>query len=165
MIKFSISKNLINDLFPVAVAFLVIAISVFTISWLIKKYKWSIKRIDKLDGEKFEDFIKFVLELLGYHVEKTKKTGDQGIDLIVKKHFRKIGVQIKRYSQKVGNSAVQEAVAGKKYYKLDRIWVLTNSTFTRSAIELAKVNGVELIDRTVLKKLMEKARKKEKKFN
>ncbi len=125
-----------------------------------KNYKWSIKRIDKMKGEEFENFMKEVFEILGYTVEKTKTSGDQGIDLIIKKHFKKIGVQLKRYDHPVGNSAVQEGVAGKKFYKLDKIWVLTNSTFTRSAKELAKANKVELLCRDHLKRLLKKAKKK-----
>ena len=72
--------------------------------------------------------------------------------------FRKTGIQLKRYSSAVGNFAVQEAVAGKKFYKLDKVCVLTNSFFTKSAKELAKVNGVELLDRNDLKALIQKAK-------
>ena len=88
-----------------------------------------------MKGNVFEEFMEEVYTLLGYKVEQTKKSGDQGIDLIIKKHFKKVGVQLKRYSGTVGNSAVQEAVAGKKYYKLDKVCVLTNRTFTKSAKE------------------------------
>ena len=118
---------------------------------IIKKYKWSLYRIDRMKGHDFEKFMKEVYTLLGYKVEETKKSGDQGIDLILKKHFIKTGVQLKRYSKPVGNSAVQEAVAGKRFYKLDKVIVLTNRTFTKSAIELARANKVELLDREDLK--------------
>lgn len=155
-------SNFIKDFIPVILIFIGITATVFFINWIFSVYKWSLKRIDKLKGDEFENFIKYVYELLGYTVEKTKKSGDQGIDLIVKRHFRKIGIQLKRYNGKVGNSAVQEAVAGKKYYKLDKVCVLTNSSFTRSAKELAKANGVELLNRNDLKSLIEKARRKEK---
>ena len=57
---------------------------------------------------------------------------------------------------------MQEAVAGKKFYKLDRVCVLTNTSFTKSAIELAKANKVELIDREDLKILLKKAKRKAK---
>ena len=107
--------------------------------------------------------MEMVFTTLGYKVEKTKKSGDQGIDLIIKKHFKKKGIQLKRYSNAVGNSAVQEAVAGKRYYKLDKVSVLTNRSFTKSAIELAKVNKVELLNREDLKKLLAKAKKKRRK--
>lgn len=135
----------------------------FILKIVISRYYWSLKRIDKMKGNDFEDFIMKVYKLLGYKVEKTKTSGDQGIDLIVKKHFKRIGVQLNRYSQSVGNSAVQEAVAGKKFYKLDKVVVLTNSRFTKSAIELAKVNKVELLDRYNLNDMLKKAKKKAKK--
>ena len=160
MDKILASANFFKDAFPVLLVFLGIVVFSFIITLIIKKYKWSLFRIDRMKGDEFEDFIKEIYELLGYKVVKTKKSGDQGIDLIVKKLFKKTGIQLKRYSSSVGNSAVQEAVAGKKYYKLDRVCVLTNQTFTKSAVALAKANGVILIDRDGLKKLIKKAKKK-----
>jgi HJR/Mrr/RecB family endonuclease len=140
--------------FLLVVAFLVVA--------LIRRYRWSLYRVDKMKGHAFEEFMTTVYQTLGYKVEPTKKSGDQGIDLIIKKHFKRIGVQLKRYSRPVGNSAVQEAVAGKKFYKLDKVCVITNTSFTKSAIELAKANKVELIDREDLKILLKKAKRKAK---
>ena len=160
MDKILASANFFKDAFPVLLVFLGIVVFSFIITLIIKKYKWSLFRIDRMKGDEFEDVIKEIYELLGYKVVKTKKSGDQGIDLIVKKLFKKTGIQLKRYSSSVGNSAVQEAVAGKKYYKLDRVCVLTNQTFTKSAVALAKANGVILIDRDGLKKLIKKAKKK-----
>ena len=160
MDKVLANANFFKDALPVLLVFLGIVVFSFIITLIIKKYKWSLFRIDRMKGDEFEDFIKEIYELLGYKVVKTKKSGDQGIDLIVKKLFKKTGIQLKRYSSSVGNSAVQEAVAGKKYYKLDRVCVLTNQTFTKSAVALAKANGVILIDRDGLKKLIKKAKKK-----
>lgn len=160
MDKILANANFFKDAFPVLLVFLGIVVFSFIITLIIKKYKWSLFRIDRMKGDEFEDFIKEIYELLGYKVVKTKKSGDQGIDLIVKKLFKKTGIQLKRYSSSVGNSAVQEAVAGKKYYKLDRVCVLTNQTFTKSAVALAKANGVILKDRDGLKKLIKKAKKK-----
>ena len=160
MYNFCAKNNLINE--PSLWIFVIVAVLLFFmfIAVLAKKYKWSLFRIDKMKGHAFEEFMKKVYTLLGYKVEQTKKSGDQGIDLIIKKHFKKIGIQLKRYSSTVGNSAVQEAVAGKKYYKLDKVCVLTNKTFTKSAKDLAKANKVELLDREDLKKLLKKAKKK-----
>ena len=156
-------NNLIDTglLWFLAIA-LVIVLAIFILA-LIRRYRWSLFRVDRMCGHDFESFMKDVYSILGYKVEETKKSGDQGIDLIIKKHFRSVGVQLKRYSKPVGNFAVQEAVAGKKYYKLDRVLVLTNKSFTKSAIELAKANKVELLGREDLKNLLKKAKKKAKK--
>ena len=53
---------------------------------------------------------------------------------------------------------MQEAFAGKQFYKCHVVIVLTNNTFTKSAIELADCLGVVLWDGNVLKKLEYKQR-------
>ena len=62
----------------------------------------------------------------------------------------------KNYSAPLGNTPVQEVSAGKMFYNCHVGVVLTNSTFTHSAISLAEATGVLLWDRTELAKLMEK---------
>lgn len=98
----------------------------------------------------FEQFLARACELLGYQVETTKTTGDQGIDLIVQRTGDRIAVQVKGYESSVGNAAVQQAVAGMRYYNCHRSAVMTNSRFTPSAVELARMNNCALIDETNL---------------
>lgn len=104
-------------------------------------------------GPEFERWVADLLREHGYAVETTKATGDQGADLIVTGKGIKTVVQVKFWSQPVGNSAVQEVVAAKPFYNAEDAWVVTNSTFTRSAIELAHANGVTLIDGGQLREL------------
>ena len=54
--------------------------------------------------------------------------------------------QAKFYMGKVGNGAIQEVNAAVKYYSADRGMVVTNSTFTKAAIDLADSNNIELVD-------------------
>lgn len=54
-------------------------------------------------------------------------------------------IQTKYYADKVGNSAVQEAFSAKKFYGADLAFVISNSGFTKSAIELADATGVKLL--------------------
>lgn len=111
--------------------------------------------IDEMDGYKFEEFMKQVYEQLGYSVHHTPKSGDQGADLILTSKKRtRIAVQVKRYSGKVSNSAVQEVVAAKGFYKCTEGIVVTNSYFTDSAKKLAKANFIDLVDRNELEKLI-----------
>lgn len=111
----------------------------------------SLDDIDLMTGEEFELFVSDYFKKQGYRTEITKASGDQGIDVIAEKGSIRIGIQVKCYSGNVGNAAVQEAVAGKAFYKLDKVMVITNSHFTSSAVELAQVNNVILWDRTILK--------------
>ena len=94
---------------------------------------------------------------LGYsNVEKTKASGDYGIDILAEKDNVSYAIQCKLYSSKLGNDCVQEACAGKKYYKKDLAVVITNSTFTQGAIELAKETNVVLWDRQILDNMLKK---------
>ncbi len=103
----------------------------------------------------FEKFLKNLFEKMGYAVEETKLSGDQGADLVINKFSEKLVFQAKRYGcEKVSNSAIQEVVAAIRYYNANKGTVVTTSTFTKSAIELARSNGVDLIDRTKLDELI-----------
>ena len=100
-----------------------------------------------MNGHKFEYKCARMLRRKGFHhVEVTKKSGDQGVDIIAYKHFSKYAVQCKYYSYPVGNKAVQEVYAGGKYYDCDRCIVMTNGTFTKAAISAANKLDVKLWD-------------------
>lgn len=94
----------------------------------------------------FEQFLERVFQELGYVVETTKVTGDQGVDLIVAFRGRRIAVQVKGYFNSVSNGAVQEAYAGMGYYNCDSCAVITNSRFTPSAVELSDKIRCVLVD-------------------
>lgn len=109
-----------------------------------------------ITGVDFENVLKRIYESYGYKVSGTKTSGDQGADLILEKEGKKTVVQAKYYSSSVGNSAVQEVTAAIAYYKADKGIVVTNSTFTSSAISLASANNIELVDGNKLNELIEK---------
>lgn len=113
--------------------------------------KYSINDVDLMNGQEFEIFIAELFSKLGYESEITKASGDQGIDVIASKNGNKIGIQAKCYSSTVGNSAIQEAVAGKSHYRLDKAIVVTNNFFTDAAQQLAQSNSIILWDRNILK--------------
>jgi hypothetical protein len=109
-------------------------------------------KIDSMTGFEFEDFIVDLFIKLGYVVEKKKRSHEQGLDLLLLKHGERIVVQVKRHRRPVGNRAVQQALATCVYYQGQRAIVVTNSTFTLPAKQLAaRCVNVELWDRTVLK--------------
>jgi HJR/Mrr/RecB family endonuclease len=116
---------------------------------------------DQMNGYQFEEYIGNLYRKLGYSVQNTALSGDQGADLILTKDGEKTAVQVKRYSNKVTNKAVQEVVASKALYNCARCIVVTNNYYTNSALELANANGVELIDRGNLHKLITRNRQEE----
>lgn len=115
-----------------------------------------LNRIDKLNGHEFEKYCGNLLIDLGYsNVNITVSSGDQGIDILASMGSSSYGFQCKNYVSVVGNKAVQEALAGKIFYKVDRVGVITNNYFTTSAQKLAVEGNVELWDRDTLKELLE----------
>jgi len=114
---------------------------------------------DKLDGHQFEDYLKELFVILGYQVIRTKLSGDQGADLIIKKNNQKTVVQAKKYSGSVTNKAIQEVVASKEHYGADKGMVVTTGEFTKSAIDLAKSNKVDLWDKNKLKQVVKEVNK------
>lgn len=147
-----------------------ILILIFTTKKIIDKIKnkdeklIKLKEIDKMTGEEFEEFLVELYNKKGENAVMTKGSHDQGGDLIVRKIFgRDKVVQAKRYSNKVGNKAVQEVVAAKAYYNCKKAEIYTNNFYTKSAKELAKVNNVKLLNREDLIKDLKKYKiKKEK---
>ncbi|MBU0967168.1 MAG: restriction endonuclease [Proteobacteria bacterium] len=82
----------------------------------------------------------------GWNAEVSKASGDQGLDVMATRNDGvSVAIQTKYYNTPVGNKAVQEIIAARGYYKTDYAVVISNSSFTRSACDLALANGVELI--------------------
>lgn len=105
------------------------------------------KSADEMTGVEFE---RYSAELLSKNdvqiVEETPTTGDFGADFIILLDGERTVLQCKRFSRPVGVKAVQEAIAAMPYYKCTGAAVITNSTFTRQARELAEESGVILWD-------------------
>jgi HJR/Mrr/RecB family endonuclease len=106
-------------------------------------------------GVEFEHFLARVFEMLGYQVELTKVSGDQGADLVVTGKGKRIAVQAKGFAGSVGNDAVQEVVASMPCYKCDCCVVVTNSSFTPGAKRQAAPWSCRLIDGAQIPALIE----------
>lgn len=110
----------------------------------------SVPDVDVVTPYELEQMVEEQFTSMGYEAVATKKSGDQGADVIVKEPSTGLVtvVQVKQYfDSKVGNKAVQEVLAGKEFYDADRAIVMTTSYFTKSATELAEKTDVELMDR------------------
>jgi restriction system protein len=131
---------------------------IFSITYLIirkKKYndkvrKSKIQDVDTMTGVQFEYFLKLIYSQKGYKVQTTKVTGDYGADLVMTAGDKRIVVQAKRYSKRVGIKAIQEVVSSIAFYKATEGWAVTNNEFTDAAVQLAKANGIKLIERNEL---------------
>jgi HJR/Mrr/RecB family endonuclease len=98
-----------------------------------------------MSGEEFERWVACKLAKNKWRTYITKKSGDQGIDVVATRYLKKVGIQCKRYKGSVGNAAIQQAFAGQAYYNLDHVAVVTTGYYTSSAKELAEKTGVLLL--------------------
>lgn len=106
-----------------------------------------------MSGREFEEYCAAYLRKRGFKkVQVTRATGDQGVDILARRRGKTYAIQCKLYQKPVGNSAVQEAYAGKQYYDCDRAMVMTNSTFTKGAKELAERTEILLWEGIPLKR-------------
>ena len=113
---------------------------------------------DKMTGYEFEEYVQEVLIRNRFeNVELTKKSGDFGVDILASYKGYQYAIQCKMYHKPVGVAAIQQAYTGCEYYQCDFAVVVTNTHFTRQAIELAQTNGVKLWDGTELNRLKNKA--------
>lgn len=98
------------------------------------------------DGFDFEHWCAEQLSKQGWQCVVSKAAGDQGIDIEAHQGGRTVAIQCKRYSQPIGNKAVQEAHTGMVHYRADAACVIGTGGFTRAARELAQNTGVILLD-------------------
>lgn len=112
-----------------------------------------LEAIQSLSGVEFEDYLYEVFKDMGYCVQKTRATGDFGVDLLLESPGSKIAVQAKRYKKNVGFKAVQEVHTGMHYYDATEAWIVTTSSFSKQAIEGADKLGVQLIDASGISEL------------
>lgn len=121
-------------------------------------YVSGVSAIDGMDGHEFERFCADLLRKVGFsEVTVTPGSGDQGVDVLATKDGIKYAIQCKNYSSALGNTPVQEVTAGKQFYGCHVGVVMTNSTFTPGAIQLATATNVLLWDRRKLDELISKA--------
>ncbi len=163
----------LQDIYKYLIYFILVAVIIKLLPYLFRQVKeiYTLKKlakagmsyIDKMDGYQFEVYLKALLKKLGYErIIVTKKSNDRGVDIHIKGK-NSIVIQAKRYGYKnrVGISASQEVLGAKVYYKAQEAWVITNSQFTKQAIEFAAQTNTKLIDRNELQKLINQANPKD----
>lgn len=112
--------------------------------------------VDALDPVQFEHHCADLLNSSGWNARVTQASGDQGIDVIAMYGNVKAVLQCKKYSQPVGNAAVQEIIAGKAFEQAHVAAVVSNATYTPSAKQLASTTGIHLLHLSELPQFAER---------
>lgn len=113
--------------------------------WLLKNSENENPAWPELEPTEFESECAEKLRRLGWVARTTKGSGDQGIDIIAQVAGIKLVVQCKRYKDKIGNSAVQEIIAGQTFERANYAAVIGTGIFTPSALQLAATANVILL--------------------
>lgn len=122
----------------------------------LKPIEYELNRINGMDGTMFENWCVNLLLRSGFQTaERTGKSGDQGVDIVAVKDSIRYAIQCKCYSSPLGNTPVQEVLGGKAMYNCHVGVVMTNSTFTKGAVELAQKHGILLWDQEHIREMLE----------
>lgn len=127
-----------------------------------RKRKSHLRSIDymKLDDYQFETFCANVLNANGYQMMVTKKSNDGGKDLVGwnSRNERVFG-EVKHYkdSNKVSRPLLQKLKGAMVDARVEKGVFITTSSFTREALEYAKRNKIQCIDRSGLERLIRRA--------
>ena len=108
--------------------------TIYKIEEVIEEYSLSEDFTEDMDPYDYEHYCANQFLKNGWDdAEATSGSSDQGVDVIAKKGDDVLVGQCKKYSKPVGNSAVQEVVAGMGYYGANIGVVISNAGFTNSA--------------------------------
>ena len=120
---------------------------------MIEKSDSEINYDPDMDPFEYEHYCSSIFRNNGWDSNATQGSSDQGVDVVAKKGDIKLVAQCKKFTKAVGNKAVQEIVAGIKYYQADIGIVIAPNGFTKSAEKLAEANKIKLIHHSQIKDL------------
>ena len=106
--------------------------------------------IHHLNGHQFEGLVEQLVKKMGFIVAERKLTADGGVDILATSYEPilegKYVIQCKRYTHKVGESIVRDLYGVVHSKNANKGILITNSTFTKKAIDFARNKQLELID-------------------
>lgn len=107
--------------------------------WRLYHESKTMAEVHGMSGREFEEFLARLLSRMGYRDVSLTPTNDQGADILCRSpNGDPLVIQAKRWKGSVGNMAVQELLGAMRHYRCRRGMVVTNSTFTSAARELAR---------------------------
>lgn len=98
-----------------------------------------------LSGTDFERELATVLRGLGYRVKSTPSSGDEGVDLVLKRPGKTIVVQCKAHKNPVGPAIARELLGSMIHFKADRAILACTGGFTRGVKEFVRDKPIDLV--------------------
>ncbi len=107
-------------------------------------------RVRAAKARQFEVEVAGWMAELGYQVQVTRITGDEGVDVWAADGVERIAVQCKRWDKPVGPGPVRELRGTLEQHRASRAILVSLMGFTQEAVETAKQLRVELLPATQL---------------
>lgn len=122
-----------------------------------------LEEIDNMDKEKFVRYIAELYKRKGYQVVILQEDKNLGCDLKAYKAKDSLCIKCIHADEdtSIDREIISEAYSSIKLYKVKRCIVITNSSYTEMAKDVAKANQIQLIDRIELHNLIYKVIHKE----
>lgn len=99
------------------------------VHWSDENWWWS------LNGWDFEEEVAKVFRKYGYKATVTKKTGDNGADIIMYKNKKKIVVQCKHYQNQATPESVRALWGIKDEFKADEVILVASSGVSKQSLK------------------------------
>lgn len=106
-----------------------------------------------LGGREFEWELATLYRYLGYDVEATPATGDQGIDLVLRKDGKTTIVQCKSHQKPVGPAVVRELFGSMVAFRADNAILACTGGFTQGVKDFVRGKPITLISATELARM------------
>lgn len=103
-----------------------------------------------LGGNEFERELGSLFRELGYHIEFTPSSGDQGVDLILKRRGTTTIVQCKGHQSPVGPAVARELYGSFHHFGADRAILACTGGFTRGVKEFLRDKPIALLSASEL---------------
>ncbi len=125
---------------------------------LARRAELKLAQLTALAPETFEDFVAELFEALGYEVEQTGGTGDEGADLRLHRGDLRAVVQCKYHKRSVvGSPELQRFLGTIHHTRSHKGFFVTTSTFSLAAERFVADHPIELVDGTRLVELVQEA--------
>lgn len=106
----------------------------------------TLNQLKNMDPIEFERFCGYLYERRGYTAHMTASTGDEGVDLLLKKGNELVVVQCKRYSNTVGQPTVRDLYGTMLHNNATSSALVTTARISRQAEDWAKGKPIHLVD-------------------
>ncbi len=112
-----------------------------------RRAELKLAQLATLTPETFEEFVGELFEAMGYEVSQVGGTGDQGIDLHLRRAGLRAVVQCKYHKRGVvGSPELQKFLGSVHHAHAHKGYFVTTSTFSLAAEKFAADHPIELVD-------------------